>query len=52
MVSRTGRASPLGVAVYGAGSRPATRGALVFRVGVVVLAAVLLLCLRRWLFRG
>lgn len=41
----------VGAAVYGAGSRPATRGALVFRIGVVALAAVLLLCLRRWLFR-
>ena len=42
----------VGAAVYGAGSRPATRGALVFRAGVVVLAAVMLLCLKRWLFRG
>jgi polyferredoxin len=40
----------VGAAVYGAGSRPATRGALVFRVGVAVLAGVMLLCLRRWLF--
>ena len=42
----------VGAAVYGAGSRPATRGAVVFRLGVVVLAAVMLLCLKRWLFRG
>jgi len=41
----------VGAAVYGAGSRPATRGALIFRIGVVVLATVMLLCLRRWLFR-
>jgi polyferredoxin len=41
----------VGAAVYGAGSRPATRGALVFRIGVLALAAVMLLCLKRWLFR-
>jgi hypothetical protein len=41
----------VGATVYGTGSRPATRGALVFRVGVVVLATVMLLCLKRWLFR-
>ena len=41
----------VGATVYGAGSRPATRGALVFRCGVVALAAVMLLCLARWLFR-
>jgi len=42
----------VGAAVYGPGSRPATRGALAFRIGVVVLAAVMLLCFKRWLFRG
>jgi hypothetical protein len=42
----------VGAAAYGAGSRPATRGAFVFRVGVLALSAVMLLCLTRWLFRG
>ena len=41
----------VGAAVYGAGSRPATRGAIVFRTGVVMLATLMLLCLKRWLFR-
>jgi ferredoxin len=41
----------VGATVYGPGTRPATRGALIFRIGVVVLATVMLLCLKRWLFR-
>jgi polyferredoxin len=41
----------VGATVYGAGSRPATRGALIFRIGVLALATVMLLCLKRWLFR-
>jgi ferredoxin len=44
----TGR---IGAAVYGAGSRAATRGAFVFRVGLVALSALMITCLKTWLFR-
>lgn len=41
----------IGAAVYGAGSRAATRGALVFRIGIAVLSAILIFSLKAWLFR-
>jgi hypothetical protein len=41
----------VGATVYGQGTRPARRGAVVFRAGLIALAALMLLCLKRWLFR-
>jgi polyferredoxin len=41
----------IGARVYGAESPAARRGTLVFRAGILVFGAVLLLCLRAWLFR-
>ncbi|HWR98329.1 MAG TPA: 4Fe-4S binding protein, partial [Candidatus Methanoperedens sp.] len=45
-------AGRVGAAVYGAGSRPAVRGSLVFRGGLTVLSGLFLFCLKTWLFRG
>ena len=49
--ARSGRWGGSARRAYGEGTPAATRGALVFRVGVAALGAVLLLCLKRWLFR-
>jgi hypothetical protein len=45
-------AGRIGARAYGAGTPPARRGALVFRVGLLALGALLLGCLRAWLFGG
>lgn len=41
----------IGASVYGAGTRAATLGGLVFRVGLVALSALMITCLKTWLFR-
>ena len=41
----------IGAAVYGPDTKSATRGALVFRVGLLELSGVMLYCLKTWLFR-
>lgn len=45
-------AGRIGEAAYGAGSPAATRGALVIRLGIVLLGGVMLTSLRIWLWRG
>jgi hypothetical protein len=45
-------AGRIGARAYGEGTPAARRGAGVFRVGLLVLGTLLLLCLRAWLFRG
>ncbi len=45
-------AGRIGARAYGEGTPAARRGSAVFRVGLLVLGALLLLCLRAWLFRG
>jgi hypothetical protein len=42
----------VGSAAYGAGSPSARRGGLVFRLGILGLGTVMLVCARVWLFRG
>lgn len=42
----------VGEAVYGSGTRAATRGAFVFRAGLVGLSGIMVYCLKIWLFRG
>lgn len=45
-------AGRIGAQAYGAGTPSARRGAAVFRMGLLALGALLLLCLRAWLFGG
>lgn len=45
-------AGRVGAAVYGTGSAPARRGAIVFRLGILAAGLTTLWCIRIWLFRG
>jgi ferredoxin len=45
-------AGRIGARAYGEGTPAARRGAAVFRVGLLALGILLLLCLRAWLFSG
>ncbi|HEY5998997.1 MAG TPA: 4Fe-4S binding protein [bacterium] len=45
-------AGRIGARSYGAGTPAARRGAAVFRAGALLLGAVLIACIKEWLFRG